>query len=111
VTVHRITAAGGVEQIEQQPLDFGVTVHQVRITPPGTIAVVPACAHHESASRPARSASSPIARDGSHRSRAYRPILRAPRRGTASVTARTAAARHVDFHHAAVDVSLRRDPR
>jgi len=49
VTVHRITSAGGVgEQVDQPPLDFGVTVHQVRVTPPGTIAVVPACAHHAS---------------------------------------------------------------
>jgi 6-phosphogluconolactonase len=48
VTVHRITPSGAVgEEIAQPTLDFGVTVHQVRVTPPGTIVVVPACAHHE----------------------------------------------------------------
>ena len=48
VTVHRIEPDGRVgEEIAQQPLDFGLTVHQVRVTPPGNIAIVPACAHHE----------------------------------------------------------------
>jgi 6-phosphogluconolactonase len=48
VTVHRIMPDGAIgDAVEQQPLDFGTTVHQVRVTPPGTIAIVPACAHHE----------------------------------------------------------------
>lgn len=48
VTVHRIEADGSVgPEVEQPPLEFGVTVHQVRVTPHGTIVVVPSCAHHE----------------------------------------------------------------
>jgi 6-phosphogluconolactonase (cycloisomerase 2 family) len=47
VTVHRIAADGSIgEKVPQQALAFGVTVHQVRVTPPGTVAIVPACAHH-----------------------------------------------------------------
>src|SRR5205814_168757 len=48
VTVHAIEPDGRIgAQIAQPPLDFSITVHQVRVTPVGTIAVVPACAHHE----------------------------------------------------------------
>lgn len=47
VTVHRIGAGGEIgEQVLQQALDFGATVHQVRVTPHGNMAIVPACAHH-----------------------------------------------------------------
>lgn len=49
VTVHRLRPDGTVgEQVIQPPLDFGVTVHQVRVTPHGTIVLVPACGHHPS---------------------------------------------------------------
>jgi 6-phosphogluconolactonase len=48
VTVHKINSDGGIGgEIRQQPIDFGPTVHQVRVTPPGNIVIVPACAHHE----------------------------------------------------------------
>lgn len=47
VTVHAINAGGGIgEEIAQSGIAFGPTVHQVRVTPYGTIAVVPCCAHH-----------------------------------------------------------------
>jgi 6-phosphogluconolactonase (cycloisomerase 2 family) len=47
VTVHKIAGDGSIgDQVPQQPMDFGVTVHQVRVTPAGTVAIVPACAHH-----------------------------------------------------------------
>ena len=46
VTVHRIGPEGGIgEEVPQPPIDFGTTVHQVRVTPNGNIAIVPACAH------------------------------------------------------------------
>ena len=46
VTVHRIAPDGSVgEQVAQPELDFGITVHQVRVTPPGNVVVVPACGH------------------------------------------------------------------
>ena len=99
VTVHRIMPEGVGEPIEQPPLDFGVTVHQVRVTPPGTIAVVPACAHHESgleagsvglfSYRAGRLA--PLARMQADPARA------GPWRGIRH-GAHGFAARHVDFH-------------
>ena len=53
VTVHRITADGRVgEQVAQPQLDFGITVHQVRVTPPGNVVVVPACGHGEHGEEP-----------------------------------------------------------
>ena len=100
VTVHRISPDGSVgEHVAQPPLDFGVTVHQVRVTPPGTIAVVPACAHHATgleagsvglfAYRDGRLA--PLARMQADPARA------APWRGIRH-GAHGFAARHVDFH-------------
>ena len=100
VTVHRITSAGGVgEQVDQPPLDFGVTVHQVRVTPPGTIAVVPACAHHASGVE-AGSVGIFSYRDGRLGSLARMqadPARAAPWRGIRH-GAHGFAARHVDFH-------------
>lgn len=46
VTVHRIEADGTIgAEIPQAPYDYRTTVHQVRVTPFGNIAIVPACAH------------------------------------------------------------------
>lgn len=46
VTVHRLDADGLIDSdVAQAPFALGTTVHQVRVTPYGNIAVVPACAH------------------------------------------------------------------
>ncbi len=48
LTVHRVLPNGDIgDRIAQPDLQLGPTVHQVRLTPPGNIVVVPACAHHE----------------------------------------------------------------
>jgi 6-phosphogluconolactonase (cycloisomerase 2 family) len=100
VTVHRIMPDGAVgRQIAQPSLDFGVTVHQVRVTPPGTIAVVPACAHHETGLEPGSvglfsyrdGRLAPLARMTADPARA------SPWRGIRH-GAHGFAARHVDFH-------------
>ena len=47
VTVHKIDENGRIDdQVLQMPLYFGMTAHQVRVTPHGNTVVVPACAHH-----------------------------------------------------------------
>lgn len=47
VTVHRLQSDGTIgRQVAQPPMDFGVTVHQARVTPHGNIVLVPACGHH-----------------------------------------------------------------
>jgi 6-phosphogluconolactonase len=100
VTVHAIGTDGNIgAQIAQPSLDFGITVHQVRVTPPGTLAVVPACGHHETG-----------AVAGSLGVFSYREGKLAPLARIAADPARAApwlgirhgahgfAARHVDFH-------------
>jgi 6-phosphogluconolactonase len=51
LTIHRILPDGRVgEQVKQQvPLDFGVTPHQVRVTPHDNIVVLPTRGHHPTA--------------------------------------------------------------
>lgn len=47
VTVHRLDTNGAIDdEVLQEPLYYGMTVHQVRVTPHGNIVVVPASAHH-----------------------------------------------------------------
>jgi 6-phosphogluconolactonase len=100
VTVHAIEADGRIgAQIAQPPLDFSVTVHQVRVTPAGTIAVVPACAHHETGAE-AGSLGLFSYRDGKLAALARLqadPARAGPWRGVRH-GAHGFAARHVDFH-------------
>jgi 6-phosphogluconolactonase (cycloisomerase 2 family) len=100
VTVHRVDADGAVgDEVPQQPLAFGPTVHQVMVAPHGTIAVVPACAHSEDGS-PAGSVGIFRYRDGLLAPLASieaRPERAAPWRGVRN-GAQGFAARHVDFH-------------
>lgn len=100
VTVHEISADGGIGgEVPQRPLDFGVTVHQVMVTPPGHIVVVPACAHHPQGEIPgsvgifsyADGRLAPLARIEADPRRAEK--WRGVRQG-----AHGFAARHVDFH-------------
>ncbi|MDF0600447.1 beta-propeller fold lactonase family protein [Psychromarinibacter sp. C21-152] len=100
VTVHRLDAAGAVaEEVPQDPLYFGTTVHQVRVSPRGDVAFVPACAH-DPAGIPAGCLDlfgyaagrlSPRGRIGADPARA--PAWRGVRNG-----AQGFAARHVAFH-------------
>jgi 6-phosphogluconolactonase len=100
VTVHRIAADGSIgAPVPQMPLDFGVTAHQVRVTPAGNIAIVPACAHHPTGEIP-----------GSLRLFSYSDGKLAPLAVIDADPARAAAwqnvrngahgfaVRHVDFH-------------
>ena len=100
LTVHRIERDGSIgAEVPQPPLDLGVTPHQVRVTPIGNIAIVPACAHHP-AGEPAGALGLFSYRDG---------VL--SKRGTIEADGADAAAwkgvrngahgfaaRHVDFH-------------
>ena len=53
VTVHRIEADGAIgAAVDQPPLDLGITPHQIRVTPFDTIALVPACGHHDTGEAP-----------------------------------------------------------
>jgi len=48
ITVHRVLPNGNVGDAVAQPdLKLGPTVHQVRLTPSGSLVIAPACAHHE----------------------------------------------------------------
>ena len=100
VTVHRIEPDGRIgAEVAQPPLDFGPTSHQVRVTPPGDVVVVPSCAHHPTGAIP-----------GSLRLFSYRDGRLAPLATIEADPAGAAAwrnvangahgfaARHVDFH-------------
>jgi 6-phosphogluconolactonase (cycloisomerase 2 family) len=101
VTVHRIEPNGaiGAEVEQTRGLAFGTTVHQVRVTPPGTLAIVPACAHHETGAIPGSLGIFSYS-DGR-----LAPLARMeadPRRAAKWLGVRNGAhgfaARHVDFH-------------
>jgi len=100
VSVHEVAPGGGIgAQIAQTPLDFGITVHQVRVTPPGTVAVVPACAHD------AKGAAAGSVGLCSYCDGRLAPLARIdadPRRAARWQRVRHGAqgfaARHVDFH-------------
>jgi 6-phosphogluconolactonase (cycloisomerase 2 family) len=100
VSVHRLEPDGRVgAEVPQPPLEFGPTSHQVRVTPPGDVVVVPSCAHHPTGA---------IA--GSLRLFRYRDGTLGPLATIAADPAGAAAwrdvpngahgfaARHVDFH-------------
>lgn len=100
VTVHRIGADGSIgQQVAQPALGFGPTVHQVRVTPPGNIAVVPCCAHHPNGALAgsvglygySNGRLAPLARMAADPARAAK--WEGVRNG-----AHGFAARHVDFH-------------
>jgi 6-phosphogluconolactonase (cycloisomerase 2 family) len=100
VTVHRIETDGAIgEEVPQPPLAFGPTVHQIMVTPPGTLAVVPACAHSEDGTPPGSvgifryqdGRLAPLARVEA------RPERAVPWQGKRN-GAQGFAARHVDFH-------------
>lgn len=100
VTVHKIAPDGSIgEEIKQPPMDYGVTAHQVRVTPHGNIAVVPACAHDPTGETPGSVTIftytdghlAPLARMTADPERAAR--WRGVKNGGQGF-----AARHVDFH-------------
>jgi 6-phosphogluconolactonase (cycloisomerase 2 family) len=100
VTAYAIGADGAIgAQIAQPPIDFGITVHQVRVTPPGTLVVVPACAHHETGAVPG---SLGIFSFGDGRLAPLARIEADPARAAPWLGVRHGAhgfaARHVDFH-------------
>jgi 6-phosphogluconolactonase (cycloisomerase 2 family) len=102
VTVHRIGTSGAIEdQIKQQKLDFRTTVHQVRVTPPGTVAVVPACGHHKEG---VTAGSVGLFSYANGRLGSLARMEADPRRAAAWQGVRNGAqgfaARHVDFHPA-----------
>src|SRR5262245_26882174 len=100
VTVRRIEPDGSVgAEVAQPPLEFGPATHQVRVTPPGDVVVVPSCAHHPTGAIP-----------GSLRLFSYRDGRLGPLATVEADPAGVAAwrdvangahgfaARHVDFH-------------
>ena len=100
ITVHAIRADGSVgDEVTQQPIQFGSTVHQVRVTPAGNIVVTPECGHHPTGEAPgaigiysyANGRMAPLARIEADPARA------APWLGK-KIGAHGFAARHVDFH-------------
>lgn len=100
VTVHKIVPGGGIgAQVKQQPIDFGVTVHQVRATPSGNHVIVPACAHDKDGIA-AGSVGIVSYKDG--RLTLQARMVADPRRATPWQGVRHGAqgfaARHVDFH-------------
>ena len=102
VTVHAVDGEGGIGTAIAQPaLDLGPTVHQVRLTPAGNVAVVPCCAHHPTGDD-AGSVSLLAYRDG--RLAPMARIEADPARAAAWQGVRWGAqgfaARHVDFHPA-----------
>ncbi|WP_372603701.1 lactonase family protein [Actibacterium sp.] len=100
VTVHRLGPNREVgDEVEQDALDFGETVHQVRVTPGGDFAIVPACAHHDNGLTPGRLDIFAYA-DGKMTPAAQ--LVPDPERAAAWQSewfgAHGFAARHVDFH-------------
>lgn len=102
VTVHRLDAEGRIgTQVPQPAIEFGDTAHQVRVTPPGTLAIVPACAHHPTGDIPGAVG---VYRYEHGRLAPHSRIEADPARAAAWAGqrwgARGFAARHVDFHPA-----------
>jgi 6-phosphogluconolactonase (cycloisomerase 2 family) len=100
VTVHRLDAEGRIgAQVRQPPMDFGDTVHQVRVTPAGTHLIVPACAHHPTGDIPGSVGvySYEVGRLTPH-SRIEGDPSRAAAWAGQRWGAHGFAARHVDFH-------------
>ena len=100
VTVHRLDAEGRIgAQVPQSSIDFGDTVHQVRVIPPGTLAIVPACAHHPTGDIPGAVG---VYRYENGRLAPHSRIEADPARAPAWAGQRWGAqgfaARHVDFH-------------
>ncbi len=100
VMVHRLSADGAIgPEVARLGPELGTTVHQVRVTPAGGVAVVPACAHHPTGAVPGQldlfryrdGSLTPLQRIGADPDRA------APWLGVKH-GAHGFSPRHVDFH-------------